>query len=60
MASYRLYCLDDDNHITHRHDFDADDDNAAIGFAETQYPQSSFEIWEIGRKVVATSRRKAA
>lgn len=30
MATYRLVCIDDGNHIAVRQDFDAEDDVAAI------------------------------
>jgi hypothetical protein len=60
MATYRLFCIDPSNHITARHDFDADDDPAAIAFARTHFPDSSYEIWELGRKVALITRHQAA
>jgi hypothetical protein len=43
--------LDEGGHICHRHDFDADDDNAAITLAHESFPDSICEIWELGRRV---------
>jgi hypothetical protein len=60
MATYRLYCLDQGNHITDRLDFDADDDAAAIALATARYPDSTCEIWELGRKVAVTARQRVA
>lgn len=51
MASYRLFCLDDGGHICHRHDFDADGDDAAIDLARANFPDTICEIWELGRRV---------
>ena len=60
MASYRLYCLDRGNHVTERHDFDAEDDAAAIALAHSLYPNNTCEIWELGRKVAVTVRQQVA
>jgi len=60
VASYRLFCLDDGGHINHRHDFDADDDEAAVAFARTAFPDSTCEIWELGRKVALIPALKNA
>jgi hypothetical protein len=51
MAGYRLYRLDDGNHITERFDFDAADDAAAIEIARSACAGSFWEVWELGRKV---------
>jgi hypothetical protein len=59
MATYRLFCIDDGNHITVRQDFDADDDAEAIAFAETNYPGRNCEIWELGRKVAEIAIKRA-
>lgn len=51
MAGYRLYCLDGRGHIQQREDFDAADDDAAIGYAQRTFPESLCELWELGRLV---------
>ncbi|MFD1610730.1 hypothetical protein ACFSCW_02820 [Sphingomonas tabacisoli] len=52
MAGYRLHCLDGGGHIVERHDFDADDDGAALDYARARYPNLGLELWELGRRVV--------
>jgi hypothetical protein len=51
LAGYRLHCLDGSDHIFERHDFDADDDDAAIVYARDRYPNEAIELWELGRLV---------
>lgn len=60
MATYRLFCLDQSNHITARYDFDADDDGAAIAFAKSRFPESACEIWELGRRVALLPAQQTA
>ena len=51
MAGYRLFCLDEGGHIVDRHDFDAEDDAAAIALAQATWSDTDCEIWELGRRV---------
>lgn len=55
MAGYRLHCLDGGDHIVERHDFDADDDDAAVDYARARYPKAALELWELGRLVTRLS-----
>jgi hypothetical protein len=51
VPGFRAFCLDEDNHILERFDFDAADDDAAIAYARQYRPGVRREIWELGRKV---------
>ena len=51
MPVFRVYCLDENNHILERVDIDAEDDDAAIAYAQGHHPGLRCEIWELGRKV---------
>lgn len=60
MPLFRLYCLDNTQHITRREDFDAADDQAAVAYAEATHPDSNCEIWELGRLVARIAPSRAA
>ena len=51
MADYKLYCLDGSGRITRRHDFVADDDEAAIEIGRTTAPTVTCELWCGARRV---------
>ncbi|WP_010163030.1 hypothetical protein [Sphingomonas sp. PAMC 26617] len=51
MAAYKLYCLDDQGHITSRIEFVGDGDEAAIAHVRQHQFSSACEIWELGRLV---------
>ena len=57
MAGYRLYYLNEAQHITAREEFEADSDESAIAIAHQRYNASSdlsasFELWCGARRLV--------
>jgi hypothetical protein len=60
VAGFRLFCLDKNGHIVDRHDFDAEDDDAAIAVARATYTHSLCELWELGRRVAVIEPLKNA
>jgi hypothetical protein len=52
MLYYRLYYFDRfSGHIDHFREFDAEDDAAAIGFAESWADGSPMELWSRERRL---------
>ena len=51
MASYRVYLLDEANHIRGVENVDASDDTAVVEQAKAYHPNTSCEVWERDRKV---------
>jgi hypothetical protein len=60
MHAYRLYCLGRDGRITHRHDFEAADDNAATAVAGDLHSASDCELWSGARWVAALPAGRGA
>lgn len=59
MPEYRVYCLDKNGRILHRHEFEAADDTDAVKLAsEREHPHLACEVWELARKI-ATLPAKA-
>ena len=53
MAGYRLYFLERfSGHIAKAHEFEADDDLAAVGIAEEWRTDGPMELWSGDRKVL--------
>jgi hypothetical protein len=57
VRDYRLFRLDESNHVIHRADFEAENDTAAVAYAREHHPNSACELWELGRKVAVISVR---
>jgi len=52
MAFYRIYQLrGPHNEVASFHEFDAEDDNAAIAVADAMRRQNAMELWSDHRKV---------
>ena len=52
MRYYRLYFMDRfSGHIDHFREFEAEDDSAAVGIAETWANGSPMELWNRERKL---------
>ena len=51
MAYYRLYFLDGVGHIAQFHEFEADDDRAAVALADSWRGIGAMELWSGRRKV---------
>ena len=51
MTQYRLFCLDDDMHIRHHQEYEAESDAAAIAVAASDFHELNREIWQSQRKV---------
>jgi hypothetical protein len=49
MSQYRVYYLDDDDHVTHAADIDAADDGAARAQARALASAVVVEIWKLDR-----------
>lgn len=60
MATYRIYCLDQADRITDRHDLDADSDAAVLAMAHARFVGCKVEIWELGRLIGRANLRLAA
>lgn len=61
MTEYRLYCLDKRGRITHPHDFDAPDDQAALVIADhREHPEHECELWQGQRKIVRLPAKSLA
>ena len=58
MTHYRLYLLDDGNHIRRAFDLDCADDDEAVKTAETYVDGHAVELWERTRKVARMPARK--
>jgi hypothetical protein len=56
MTAYKLYCLDDQGHITSRIEFVGDCDEAAIAHVRQHHFDSACEIWDLARLVVRMPR----
>jgi hypothetical protein len=56
MSAYKLYCLDDQGHITSRIEFVGDGDEAAIAHVQQHKFNSAWEIWDLGRLVARMPR----
>lgn len=56
MAAYKLYCLDNQGHITSRIDFAGDCDGAAIAHVRQHNFDSGWEIWVLGRLVAKNGK----
>jgi len=52
LAQYRLYFLHaTDRHITHSHEFEAEDDDGAVHIAEAWREGRAAELWTGSRKL---------
>jgi hypothetical protein len=51
LRQYRLYFLGGDGHITHSHEFEAEDDVRATKVAEAWLEGRSAELWAGPRKI---------
>ncbi len=51
MQDYRAYVLDQNGHVTQRHDFEFVDDEAAIIHARRFVDGHDVEVWQIDRVV---------
>jgi hypothetical protein len=51
LQQYRLYFLGGDGHITHSHEFEAEDDEHAMKVAEAWREGRSAELWAGPRKI---------
>lgn len=60
MAEYKLYCLDKSGRIARRHEFEAQDDEAATEFARGYSPGTDCELWSGARKVMLIKATDAA
>jgi hypothetical protein len=54
MAYYKLYVLDDTDHVTERLEMAYPDDEAAIRRSAADFPGQTVEIWD-GARCVLTS-----
>ncbi len=58
MPRYRFYIMDEDDHVTGRHEIQyLDDDLAVVGAAE-EFPGKTVEIWD-GARCVLTNGHDA-
>jgi hypothetical protein len=51
MPEYRLYCLNDQGHITRSHEIVAKDDTDAMAKAKASKLRVECELWQRGRLV---------
>jgi hypothetical protein len=51
LEQYRLYFLGGDQHITHSHEFEAENDDRAIKVAEAWLEGRGAELWTGTRKI---------
>lgn len=51
LAEYKLYCLDRNDRIEKRIEFEAADDAAAMAYARDNHPGTNCELWCGARKV---------
>jgi hypothetical protein len=58
LTQYRLYFLGGDGHITLSHEFEAEDDAAAIRVATAWLEGRGAELWTGRRKVYAWEARR--
>jgi hypothetical protein len=52
MTDYRVYIIDDDDHIKRRVDLDCADDDAAIEYAKQYIDGHDVELWQRDRRIV--------
>ena len=61
MSDYRVYVIDDGDHIKDRIELDCADDSAAIEYAKQFINGQDIELWQRDRRIARfDSRRKDA
>ena len=58
MAQYRAYAINDEGHIVHRFEFEAESDERAMDQARTHLDGLDIEVWEHKRVVGKLQRRR--
>jgi hypothetical protein len=57
MSDYRVYVLDNDDHITARVELDCADDSAAIEYAKQFVNGQDIELWQGDRRIAKLDRK---
>jgi hypothetical protein len=57
MSGYRVYVIDDSDHIIDRIDLDCADDNAAIEYAKRYINGRDIELWQMDRRIARFDMR---
>ena len=59
MRDYRLFCIDGTGRFTMSHEFEALDDEEALGKARAMKLSVKCELWQRGRMVAVLEPRRA-
>jgi hypothetical protein len=57
MSDYRVYVVDDDDHIIDRIELDCADDSAAIEYAKQYINGRDIELWQRDRRIARFDTR---
>jgi hypothetical protein len=57
MSDYRVYVVDDDDHIKDRIELDCADDSAAIEYAKQYLNGHDIELWQRDRRIARFDSR---